>query len=294
MGLYFSAAWCPPCKAFTPTLCETYSEILGKDKDAVEFMFVSHDKTPAEFNEYRKKMPWPALAYQGTGRSELQRQLSVKSLPTLIILDAETGEVVTSNGRSAVAMDPLGANFPWHPLPVQPLDTAESLAALPVGATPDGVGGDGLALVLFTDKTARAPLKKATTDAFAALAKDRRDDPAAAGNDGLQFFAVSRKDSQAAVTLRSLCGLGDEFEEADGDEMLFGDLAKETDEKPTVVLFDFANSRFFTSEAAAKSQGALAFFIEDCKNGNNGGGTSFAVLAAPEDEDEDMSGGGVV
>ena len=98
----------------------------------------------------------------------------------------------------------------------------------------------------------------------------------------------------AAVTLRSLCGLGDEFEEADGDEMLFGDLAKETDEKPTVVLFDFANSRFFTSEAAAKSQGALAFFIEDCKNGNNGEGTSFAVLAAPEDEEEDMSGGGVV
>ena len=46
--------------------------------------------------------------------------------------------------------------------------------------------------------------------------------------------------------------------------MLFGDLAKETDEKPTVVLFDFANSRFFTSDQALRHSLSVCLYATGC------------------------------
>merc|ERR1712232_1315373 len=41
IGLYFSAHWCPPCRAFTPKLAQWYKE--GR-KDKMEIIFVSSDK----------------------------------------------------------------------------------------------------------------------------------------------------------------------------------------------------------------------------------------------------------
>ena len=191
---------------------------------------------------------------------------------------------MTMNGRSSVMMDPLGSDFPWLPKPVSNLDTAESLSALPLSVTPAEEDGDGLALVLFTDKVARTTsnkkASKSATEAFTEVAKDWREDPQ---KDNMQFFAVAKKDSDAAATLRSLCGHGGEADES-GDA-LFGDLAKDSAEPPMVVLFDFGNQLFFTSGAAANSPGALAMFIEDSRSGKNGDGTSFAldITEAPEE-----------
>ena len=37
LGLYFSAHWCPPCKAFTPKLVETYNKVKAAGKQLEKF-----------------------------------------------------------------------------------------------------------------------------------------------------------------------------------------------------------------------------------------------------------------
>ena len=60
IGVYFSAHWCPPCRAFTPKLAELYQEA---QKEALPFRiaFVSSDRDEASFKEYHSTMPWPAI-----------------------------------------------------------------------------------------------------------------------------------------------------------------------------------------------------------------------------------------
>ena len=38
--------------------------------------------------------------------------LEVSGIPTLVIVDP-SGQLITSDGRQAIAMDPEGKNFPW-------------------------------------------------------------------------------------------------------------------------------------------------------------------------------------
>ncbi|KDO16959.1 hypothetical protein SPRG_17588, partial [Saprolegnia parasitica CBS 223.65] len=60
VGIYFSAHWCPPCRAFTPLL-STFYEDLVEDHEDVEILFVSSDKEAAGFDEYWSQMTFPAL-----------------------------------------------------------------------------------------------------------------------------------------------------------------------------------------------------------------------------------------
>ena len=57
--LYFSASWCPPCKAFSPVLMDFYKAISEKGK--MEIVYISSDKSLQEFEEYFKKMPWLSI-----------------------------------------------------------------------------------------------------------------------------------------------------------------------------------------------------------------------------------------
>ena len=38
----------------------------------------------------------------------------MQGIPTLVVLDGATGRLVTSNGRSLIADDPEGKDFPWR------------------------------------------------------------------------------------------------------------------------------------------------------------------------------------
>jgi nucleoredoxin len=42
-GFYFSANWCPPCRAFTPQLAEVY-RVIRKREPGFEIVFVSSDR----------------------------------------------------------------------------------------------------------------------------------------------------------------------------------------------------------------------------------------------------------
>lgn len=58
---YFSAHWCPPCRAFTPTLAQFYKD--NHEKLNFELVFLSSDRDAKSFNEYWGEMPWLALPF---------------------------------------------------------------------------------------------------------------------------------------------------------------------------------------------------------------------------------------
>jgi len=107
--LYFSAKYCPPCRSFTPLLAEAYNAHKrhlqsNVDGDEIEVVFVSFDSTSLEYNEYKSTMPWPAVPFDNLWRmgikDSLSRAFGIRSIPTLIILDGQSGDIVTRNGRS--------------------------------------------------------------------------------------------------------------------------------------------------------------------------------------------------
>lgn len=64
LGIYFSAHWCPPCRAFTPQLAQWYSKFKqGPNGSKFEIVFVSSDKDEKSFQEYYNDMPWLALPF---------------------------------------------------------------------------------------------------------------------------------------------------------------------------------------------------------------------------------------
>ena len=115
VGLYFSAHWCPPCKMFTPQLAKQY-EAHYKAK-GLEIVYVSSDRNQGSFDGYFGEMPWLAVPFGGTEelRQKLGSRFKVRGIPTLVIIDGETGELITADGREAVSGDPTGEKFPWHP-----------------------------------------------------------------------------------------------------------------------------------------------------------------------------------
>lgn len=97
---------CAPCKAFTPMLAAAYPQLQqqslsseSSSSSSCEVLFVSHDTNASAFKEYRKSMPWPSLPFEMHGRrlrADLATSLGIQSLPSLVILDTETGEVCVS------------------------------------------------------------------------------------------------------------------------------------------------------------------------------------------------------
>jgi len=116
IGLYFSAHWCPPCRAFTPKLAEMYKDGL---KDNMEIIFVSSDRDQASFDDYLKDMPWLALPFEKRAEKAVLSDLcSVEGIPSLVVINPD-GTIVTTDGRSKVGKDPKAENFPaaWLPQP---------------------------------------------------------------------------------------------------------------------------------------------------------------------------------
>ncbi|PON35925.1 DnaJ-like [Parasponia andersonii] len=100
--LYFSAHWCPPCRAFTPQLIKTYHDIKAKD-DAFEVIFISSDSDQSSFDEYYSSMPWLALPYGDLRKKHLNRIFKVEGIPSAIVV-APSGRTVTKEARNLVSV----------------------------------------------------------------------------------------------------------------------------------------------------------------------------------------------
>ena len=79
-----------------------------------------------------KKMPWLSIPAEGTAeiKQNLANLLGIQGIPTLVILDAKTGEFITAEARNQVedaGGDPLKAKVAineWKRMPRQPISEA--------------------------------------------------------------------------------------------------------------------------------------------------------------------------
>jgi len=128
IGLYFSAHWCPPCRGFTPSLITAYNDHL-KAK-GLEVIFVSSDRDMAAFSEYYGTMPWKAIPIGDKRKAQLSQMFEVQGIPAFVIVDAATGETVTTDARGDVGADPSGEAFPWAPLPLNNMSAGKGLDSI--------------------------------------------------------------------------------------------------------------------------------------------------------------------
>lgn len=87
IGIYFSAHWCGPCRQFTPRLAQFYEEVRSAGK-RFEVVFVSSDRSPAQFREYFQTHPWAAIPYDNDEREEAMQTFQVRGIPHLVIYSA--------------------------------------------------------------------------------------------------------------------------------------------------------------------------------------------------------------
>ncbi|XP_077236421.1 putative nucleoredoxin 1 [Tasmannia lanceolata] len=95
--LYFSAQWCPPCRAFLPKLIKTYHEIKAKD-DAFEVIFISSDSDQSSFDDFFSGMPWLALPFGDERKKSLNRNFKIRGIPSLVAI-GPTGRTITKEAR---------------------------------------------------------------------------------------------------------------------------------------------------------------------------------------------------
>lgn len=98
--LYFSAHWCPPCRAFMPKLVEAYHQIKDKH-EAVEVIFISSDSDETEFQDFFAKMPWLALPFGDDRKKDLERIFKVRGIPMVVALDP-SGKTITTEARELI------------------------------------------------------------------------------------------------------------------------------------------------------------------------------------------------
>lgn len=170
--IYFSAHWCPPCRGFTPTLVTKYTALKEAGKK-FELIFASSDKTDGDFEEYYKEMPWMALPYANRALKErLAKFYGCKGIPMLVIVNAQTGETVTTDGRTGISDEDYIDTYPY--LPKDVYDLAESM---------DGIDS-GPILILVQDSVDK-PTQKANAKVLVAAVKDK---PTTFDNKVVKYF----------------------------------------------------------------------------------------------------------
>lgn len=93
-AIYYSAHWCPPCRAFTPKLVDWYKDFKAKHPN-FELVFASSDKDEAAMLDYMKEagMPWPAVKF-GEKKAAGLDKYAAGGIPYLVLID-ETGKDLT-------------------------------------------------------------------------------------------------------------------------------------------------------------------------------------------------------
>lgn len=78
-------------------------------------IFISSDRDEKAFEDYYADMPWWTLEYSARGKKEeLGKKFNVSGIPTLILLDGDTGEIVCKDARDRLQhKDTKGDAFPW-------------------------------------------------------------------------------------------------------------------------------------------------------------------------------------
>lgn len=98
VAFYYSAHWCPPCRAFTPKLVTAYKQIKAAHPE-FEVIFVSSDQDEDSMKSYMSEssMPWPTVRFgQKDNVRSLQRPGHERGIPNLVFMTADGKELATS------------------------------------------------------------------------------------------------------------------------------------------------------------------------------------------------------
>ena len=95
-AFYYSASWCPPCRAFTPKLVDFYNDFKPKHPN-FELVFVNHDRDEGDMLDYMKgdSMPWPAVHFDDIDSTQANKFCG-PGIPDLVLTDAD-GNVLSDS-----------------------------------------------------------------------------------------------------------------------------------------------------------------------------------------------------
>lgn len=113
IGIYFSAHWCGPCRAFTPQLVEVYKQ-WNADGKPFEIVFVSSDKDEPAMYHYMNEagMPWLAVPFGSDTAGKLKERFNVSGIPKFVVVNG-SGKTITDTARGDVAQHGLKAYGKW-------------------------------------------------------------------------------------------------------------------------------------------------------------------------------------
>ncbi|GKY93637.1 hypothetical protein MPSEU_000331100 [Mayamaea pseudoterrestris] len=142
VGIYFGASWCPETTKVTEKIDESLSDILLPppstnkmealaQRHGLSLVYVSSDRSVDEFNEYIKNHAhWMVVPYDSPEVTGLKRHFKTCALeevtslkldrkheiPTLVIVDGASHQVLTFGGAQDVLEHGAGAVDEWFKL----------------------------------------------------------------------------------------------------------------------------------------------------------------------------------
>jgi len=197
LAIYFSAHWCPPCRAFTPVLAKHYKQYKEAGKP-FEVIFSTADRSEEDFQSYRKEMQdnggdWLSIPFdEEDTRDQLDTLFKVSGIPKLVIV-GEDGRIINENAVRAIKNDATGAEFPWHPPVVCDL------------AQPEGIEDSPSICVFMEDADADA--RGAIQAQVEEIAKRYVNEAKAADDDPKYRFYVAKASEGAAPQIRRMSSL---------------------------------------------------------------------------------------
>ncbi|EZG66186.1 putative nucleoredoxin [Gregarina niphandrodes] len=111
IGIYFSGAYCPPCRMFTPILRTLYLTAQARKK-SFEVVFCSADRSSSQYQTYRAEMPWLAIPFENrVNIDKTCRHFGVTGIPCLKLVNRQGQECKQFLGNPTALVRQRGEQF---------------------------------------------------------------------------------------------------------------------------------------------------------------------------------------
>ena len=99
-AFYRGAAWCGPCRQFSPSLVKFYKETKPKNSN-FEVFFISGDKSPAEMRGYAREagFSWNTVPPERQPQMQIVNRLFTNLIPQFVVTDRQ-GNVLIDSART--------------------------------------------------------------------------------------------------------------------------------------------------------------------------------------------------
>ncbi len=145
--LYFGGSWCPPCQRFCPKLVDCVKELREADKN-FECVHISWDEGDSEFEQYFAHMPgFFGIKKKDPRTDQLGKLYKVEGIPTVILVDAKTGETINDEARNPIEARKAPDEFPWRKSTLPPILDLNDSDHLSQG----NINDQPLSLMLFVE-----------------------------------------------------------------------------------------------------------------------------------------------